>query len=587
MANNPLDTLDFSYLGKGQEPAPTPGNPLDAINEKVIANKNYGPGMDIGTSFPMNNTTQGLKQGVQAFLAGGKEGFQQMGEGLKQTGLQAGAKVGITTPQAAQDYTAKTNSAQSVREQQLRQRFPNRDFEIGAGKFTAQNAPFMAIPGGAGGGLLKGLAMGAGIGAAAGATQYSPENKMGGKLATMGLGATAGALPGIAQKVGGAFVGKHADIIKEFQGAGVKPTLGQVLQTQGAQRVDSAMTNVPFSGMTPALKTQQSQMTAKAQGILAKLDQGLHTDTIKAIVNDPSAANHAIVTKLYENAQKEMSGMGGAVPLSTVGRAADAVIENFSKFGSVSPADQKIVDMMTKIKGIQSVDAGDVMRLRETFNRAYKDIVKVPGGTKAMQSIMDGFDQDISMFAQQAGSKADAMLKIANAAFKTSKEAEVVQMAFDKAKTGDAFDVLKFSKSLQTIVQKQGRTLNPETRDMLNGYAKMAGYLKVGLQKMQRTGSANLWEKTATTLGTGAAIQAFGGTILSNVPTAFALMSLGRIYTHAPEMLIAASKIKDSGQLGVQWAKMLSRLNAHASQPDQSATTQMPLSDSNQEQSLQ
>lgn len=585
MANNPLDSLDFSYLQKGKEQAAPQGNPLDNINVQAIANKNYGPGMNIGTSFPMNNTMEGLKQGVQATIAGGKEGLQQMGEGLKQTGLQVGSKLGMASPQAAQDYTNKTNTEQSMREQQLRQKFPNRGFEVGAGKFIAQNAPLMAVPGG-GGGLLKGALMGAGLGAAAGATQYSKDNSMTGKAITAGLGATAGALPGIAQKIGGRFVGKHSDIIKEFQDAGIKPTLGQVLQKQGAQRVDSAMANIPLSGMTSTLKGQQAQMAAKAQGILAKMDEGLHTDTIKAMMKDPSATNQAIVSRLYENAQAELSGLGGAIPLNTVKQSADAVIENFSKFGTVSPADQKIVDLMTKIKGIQTVDAKDAMQFRETLNRAYKDIVKVPGGAKAMQSIMNGFDQDLGLFTKEAGSKADAMLQVANAAFKSNKEGDLVRAAFDKAKQGDTLDVLKFSKGLQDIVKKQGRTLNPETRDMLNGYAKLTGYLKTGLQKMQRTGSANVWEKTLTTAGAGAAVQAVGGTLYSNIPTAAALLALSRVYTHSPQMLIAASRIKNPAGLGLQWAKILSTKYHQGEQLSQSAILQGQTAEPQPQQTL-
>lgn len=117
-------------------------------------------------------------------------GLLDVGQGLKQRGLQLGEMLGMAQPNAAQDYTRQTDAARALYEQSP----AGQSFGGGAGRFIGNVLPFALTRGGVAGGLLTRAGTGALAGAGIGAAQYTPEEGSTAFNTVLG-GALGGAIP--------------------------------------------------------------------------------------------------------------------------------------------------------------------------------------------------------------------------------------------------------------------------------------------------------------------------------------------------------------------------------------------------------
>jgi len=144
----------------------------------------------------LNDPEEGLGERM---LIGAGRGFTDVGEGIKQLGLQAGEKVGLVDPSTVADFNQR-----AAQERQLFGQSPvGRTIGSKVGRFGGNVLPAFAIPGAAGG-LLARVAGEAAIGGDIGATQFVPEGES--RLSNIATGAaTGGGVAGGLGLLGNAF----------------------------------------------------------------------------------------------------------------------------------------------------------------------------------------------------------------------------------------------------------------------------------------------------------------------------------------------------------------------------------------------
>lgn len=213
-------------------------------------------------------------------LVGMARGLANTSEGVAQLGLEAGEKIGLVD-------SATTNRFEQ-RVKQGRADWEDSPYSQGllgeVGEFTGEVAPFMVMPGGVTGGLLRRTAVNAGQGLLAGGTQFVPE---GGSRATNALigagtgGAFTGAGAALRAPVVGvkrALVGKAGpalnDTMQAFQRSGVQPTPGQLggqWQTQGLENAVIGALPGGAGRMAGFYQGQQSALGQRVGGIAERI----------------------------------------------------------------------------------------------------------------------------------------------------------------------------------------------------------------------------------------------------------------------------------------------------------------------------
>lgn len=143
-----------------------------------------------------------------------------------------------------QDYAANL-ATERAKNAQFAQQNP---WTNAAGGLAA-TAPLMAIPGAEG--VAGGALTGAGIGAVEGASGSPDLTDLSGTAGNIargaGLGAAAGGIiPALARPF--SVPADRQALVDALQGAGINPTAGQVTGNQGLQKLEAAISDIPFAG---------------------------------------------------------------------------------------------------------------------------------------------------------------------------------------------------------------------------------------------------------------------------------------------------------------------------------------------------
>jgi hypothetical protein len=111
---------------------------------------------------------------IPAVVEGAKQGLRQVGQGAKQIYLKGTEGLGFQPEGTAADYTKQVQTQRDDFDKKnvLNILMPT---ATGYGKFIGETAPYVAVPGGVAGGLLRRLGTGMAAGAGIGASQFVPE----------------------------------------------------------------------------------------------------------------------------------------------------------------------------------------------------------------------------------------------------------------------------------------------------------------------------------------------------------------------------------------------------------------------------
>jgi hypothetical protein len=221
---------------------------------------------------------------MKSILVGAGRGFTDLGEGLKQKYLQAKdllAEHGYTDPGNADDFQKQTDFERAFYENNMREYSQSPYAQ--AGRFGANNAPLMMVPGGIQGNILRRMLTGGLAGAGIGAAQYVPEG--GSLLKNILLGGTVGvSIPAVAGLVtkgynawkGGTETPEQAALIDYSEKHHVPLYAADVSDnplitgtTYGLQN----MPPVPGFSMAPPRKAQMSAAKQDVSNYINKLTQ--------------------------------------------------------------------------------------------------------------------------------------------------------------------------------------------------------------------------------------------------------------------------------------------------------------------------
>jgi hypothetical protein len=246
-------------------------------------------------------------------LVGLGRGFVDVGQGLKQKGLQIGEALGLANPGSADAYTKQTDA-----ERQFYDSTPIGQSGVGdVGRFVGGALPYLAVPGGVAGGLAARAATGALAGAGIGATQYTPEQ--GSDLFNTALG---GALGGAFPLAGGALkVAKDAlsKAIPSRMLNGINPD--EALATKAAaDRIGLNITPAEASG-DPISAAMQGRLGTSKKGAqqlydFSKNRLGQEKQAVRTFLDDLSPDGSSAAEDIRAAAMKSLTGKEQALAKS-------------------------------------------------------------------------------------------------------------------------------------------------------------------------------------------------------------------------------------------------------------------------------
>ena len=520
--------------------------------------------------------------GMQKFMTGMGAGFENAGLGVMQRVLEGGEAIRSGLGMESNQQNLDRINQKIVENRRVME--PLKDSgAASAGEFVGNAAPYVAIPGGVTGGVLRRAGTAALSGGTVGALQPTVEGESAGHNALVGaaLGSTiSGGMSGAA-KLTNAISGNVpiTDPMVLAKKHGISITIGEATNNPLWKKAETWLETVPFIGLKSFREKQNAESQQAAKGFFARY------------VHDPSLtntasmklSNDAYLDNLYGIVKKEIKTLpSGEVP--TVKKATGEMLERYpSVFESIQDTHIKRIlqdvsgDVADKTvdTGLLNAQGGTIKRLEipkftaEELWELRKGLGKEIGDAKTdtargvLNRIYSAVSDDMDTVLSQNNSPAVTAFRNANESFKQySVKFDALREAYDKAagttKGGEMFSPKVFSTALKNLANdpnyKRNVKWSPQEIDEMTGLANILQVAKRGGQFMENPPTGNRWGPLAIGSGIGGAGLAAGGVVAMGqavVGTA-AVVGATRFLTTTTagrRLALAASKVEPQSAL--------------------------------------
>ena len=326
------------------------------------------------------------------------EGFKRFGEGIGQTALSIGDKLGITP----RYFPSKPAESYTQGVEQRRAAVPDPvntagSIARGVGEYGPQVAAGLAIPVAGGEGLAARVGLNALTGGGLSAAAYTPPGQ---SKTTQAL--TGAALGGIVPEAGnliskaaapllGAGNPERAARLAAFEQAGAKPTVGQITGGKTVQGIETALGKTPGARgyLTRHIEEAQKNLNDSVEGIASRLSGGRETSPyvaggeIKTGIADYITKFKQRSTELY-GALNNVIPKETPVPISNTSKAIDDILGRSPIEQSLTPGPVKAQLELLK-QNIQSghLAFGDLQAARTKIGQSLHSFDLNPGISKA------------------------------------------------------------------------------------------------------------------------------------------------------------------------------------------------------------
>lgn len=477
------------------------------------------------------NIEQPIKEnGAVSFGEGFRHGLKNAGLGMLQTVLQGGEAIRQKT--GMQSNQPNIARVQSMIEAE-RKSFSGKDSSIsgGAGEIVGGVLPYIAMPGGAGAGLLGRLAVSGGQGAVMGALQpiSSDEQRssnalIGGVAGVAGQGVISAAGKGINAIAGKIPQNAIDQLSKKF---GIRTTLGEATGNPHWQRAETWLERIPLIGLKGYREAQHAESEKAAKNFLSNY-------IVKNNSDDIMKGNRQYVSSLFNELTTKIEGIDEQkIAANETKKIASDLLNKypdiFKKFQDTS-RESIIRDIVTGTKPITKeasklLDASGKPAIPAriepktlTFNEAWTlrhglgEMIsqakkKVASGDvdkttlSQLKQLYGAVNNDIDRWVNQIGrSDIKQTINIANDSYKKYVvKYDILQRAYDKASglsSGkEMFSPKTFSTELKKIAYKDKEigTFTASEIDELTGLANIMQVVKRSGQYMENPPTGDRW----------------------------------------------------------------------------------------------
>lgn len=368
----------------------------------------------------------------ERFVTGIGKGMTDVGQGIKQIGLQAGESVGLVPRGRTAEYTRQIKSD----EQQFDQPLLNTT-EGKVGRFAGQMAATLpvSLPFGGHAATVGGRALqGAGIGALS--SGVMPVEEGGSRLQNALIGAGIGGGMGALTAAGGkgyralrgdnktAVTGPLADLSDEFK---VPLTVGELRGSPGLQRTEQMLERVPLVG-TAGFRQKQGKALSDAAQKLAGKYSGVSDvgEELQGSLARTLAKNKALAAELYDQVGEAAAKQGGTV---TLGNFRRTISELAQREGGLPDAikDPQILAAIQKYGSLQDMPFDVARTVRSRLGKEVARVKKqAVSGTvsdeqaAAVQRIFSSLVSDIDDYAVKSGGRLSQTYRAADEFYKAN-----------------------------------------------------------------------------------------------------------------------------------------------------------------------
>jgi len=368
----------------------------------------------------------------ERFVTGIGKGMTDVGQGIKQFGLQAGESVGLVPRGRTAEYTRQIKSD----EQQFDQ--PLLDTTEGkVGRFAGQMAATLpvSLPFGGPAATVGGRALqGAGIGALS--SGVMPVEEGGSRLQNALIGAGIGGGMGALTAAGGkgyralrgdnktAVTGPLADLSDEFK---VPLTVGELRGSPGLQRTEQMLERVPLVGTAGFRQKQGKALSDAAQKLAGKYagvsDVG---EELQGSLARTLSKNKALAAELYDQVGEAAAKQGGTV---TLGNFRRTISELAQREGGLPDAikDPQILAAIQKYGSLEDMPFDVARTVRSRLGKEVARVKKqAVSGTvsdeqaAAVQRIFSSLVSDIDDYAVKSGGRLSQTYRAADEFYKAN-----------------------------------------------------------------------------------------------------------------------------------------------------------------------
>lgn len=366
-----------------------------------------------------------------------KRGLLDVGEGIKQTAIEAGELGKVVEPGTADEYTRQVEAGRKAFEEAYGATPGAEELRL-----IASLAPYIYLPI-KGAKTLPGQMTKTGtIGAVIGGTQFVPEGESRAEMAGTG-GAVGAAVPPVVRGAGAvvsrvfnALQGKlrpeAAEIFNLGRQHNVPVYASDVEKGPIVSRLSIATESVPFVGMAEPRRIQNYAAEKAAKSVKGKFQQaGDWTKSVQKSLRNRASKVRENASKLYDRVTNLADPKGLVVPGGMNKKAASILESELAKpevyqdKGLIKVLDKYSTDPHTNFSGLRQLrsDIGD------DINDYYKGANSLVGkkGVGKLQEIKNSLEADMEKFATTGGDdlekawrKADGYYKARVIPFKDS-----------------------------------------------------------------------------------------------------------------------------------------------------------------------
>lgn len=368
----------------------------------------------------------------ERFVTGIGKGMTDVGQGIKQIGLQAGEAVGLVPQGRTAEYTRQIKSDEQQFDQPLLGTTEGK-----VGRFAGQMVATLpvSLPFGGPAATVGGRALqGAGIGALS--SGVMPVEEGGSRLQNALIGAGVGGGMGALTAAGGkgyralrgdnktAVTGPLAALSEEFD---VPLTVGELRGSPGLQRTEQMLERVPLVGTAGFRQKQGKALSDAAQKLAGKYagvsDVG---EELQGSLGRTLRRNKVLAADLYDEVGKEAAKQGGTV---TLGNFRRTISELAQREGGLPDAikDPQILAAIQKYGSLQDMPFDVARTVRSRLGKEVARVKKqAVSGTvsdeqaAAVQRIFSSLVSDIDDYAVKSGGRLSQTYRAADEFYKAN-----------------------------------------------------------------------------------------------------------------------------------------------------------------------
>lgn len=446
----------------------TPGQVQQVINQDPLTPQTKADQSVSREAFAAQNFPQAAE----------KRGLLDIGEGLKQTAIQAGESANLLPQGSTQDYTQQVEEGRKEFEATYG-RVPGAE-EL---RVIAAIAPYIYLPA-KGASTLKGqMAVTGATGAAIAGTQFAPEGQSRAENAAKG-GAVAAAIPPVL-RAGGAVVGK---VVNALQGK-LKPEAAKLLSL-GEQhnvpvfapdvgkgpimnRLSTATESFPAVGMGGPRQIQNVAADRAAQAVKGQFDGGGDwTKTVQASLRSQAKKVRGNASRLYDRVNALADPKGVITPKAMNAKATSLLNQELAKPEAYQ--DKSLIKILEKYSTDPQMNFSGLRQLRSDIGSEIDDYYKgVNGlvgkkGVDKLQQIKNALESDLEKTATTGGPELKAAWKKADTYYR-QRVVPFKDSALAKAAKTDTPDEI-----YKTFIKRGGRDRAQKFYNALDNSGKEA-----------------------------------------------------------------------------------------------------------------